>query len=123
MAEDRLSAHIKRHTLEEFAAYHTPDGELIDVAVAARILRVTERRVRSFIFPECRCVERNRRKHKKGVPDADCPSCYGDGKGIARLRAVKLSSNYFVKYSDLLLFSDVPRISGSGNPPVENPYT
>ncbi len=118
MAKDKLSARIKRRTFKELAAYHTPEGELIDVAVAARILGVTERRVRSFIFPECRCVERNRRKHKKGVPDADCGYCAGDGRGIARLQAVKVKSIYLVKYSDLLLFNDVPRISGK--PPVQN---
>ncbi len=119
MPEDNLSARIKRRTFKELAAYHTPEGELIDVAVAAGILGVTERRVRSFIFPECRCVERNRRKYKKGFPDLNCGYCAGDGRGIARLKAVKIKSIYLVKYSDLLLFSDVPRISGK--PPVQNP--
>jgi hypothetical protein len=119
MAEDRLSARIKRRTHEQLAKYHTPDGELIDVAVAARILGVTERRVRSFIFPECKCVERNRRKTKKGTADANCPSCHGSGRGLARLPAIKVKNIYLIKLSDLNEFSAMPRISGKS--PTSNP--
>lgn len=118
MTKDRLTERIKRRTFTELAAYHTPEGELINVAVAAGILGVTERRVRSFIYPECKCVERNRRKTKKGVPDADCPDCFGSGRGKPRLPAIKIGGIYLIKLSDLATFNDVPRISGK--PPVQN---
>ena len=43
-------ASIARRTKVDLAAYHTPSGELIDVAGAAKVLAVTKRRVRTFIL-------------------------------------------------------------------------
>ncbi len=102
---------IQRRTQEELAAYHL-NGEIINVAKAAAELGVTERRVRSFINPQCNCVERNRRNSGTGFPDENCLTCRGSGRGKARLAAIKIGSVYLVKATDLLAFKDITRISG-----------
>lgn len=49
MRED-VQARIARKTRVDLAAFHTPNGDLIDVAKAANVLSLTNRRVRSFIL-------------------------------------------------------------------------
>jgi hypothetical protein len=114
MADNNNSARIQRRTFKALGAYHThgDNPEPITVAVAARVLGVTERRVRSFINPQCNCVERNRRNEGKGFPDESCPTCHGSGRGKARLAAIKIGSVYLVKMTDLIAFKDISRISG-----------
>jgi excisionase family DNA binding protein len=45
-----VQSRTARRTQVDLAAYHTPNGELIDVAKAAEVLSLTKRRVRSFIL-------------------------------------------------------------------------
>ena len=127
-ATSRIDRDIERRTQAEL-----PD--LIKVPKAAKILGVSERRVRAFINPQCNCVIRNRRKAKtaaikaakgkklvfkfKSVPDANCLICRGSGKGIPRLPALRMGKGpYMIRRKDLTEF--MSRHRHTGRPPSED---
>ncbi len=47
--KNRTDRVIDRRTHAEFAKYYTPRGRLLDVIEAAKLLKITKRRVREFI--------------------------------------------------------------------------
>lgn len=86
----------------------------VPVKVAAEYLRLTPRRVRIFLNPDCNCVIRQRRRRVKPKRDPDCPICHGSQHVEPRLEGVRdRSDNWHVKVKSLEEFARQKRQAGS----------
>ena len=86
---------------------------VVGVPAASKFLGVSERRVRTFISPECRCVIRKRRRGLAPKPESDCPYCDGTGLAVSRLKAVRMpDGKYIVGVDDLVNFANEKRPGG-----------
>jgi len=86
---------------------------VVGVPAAAKFLGVSERRVRTFLSPECRCIIRKRRAELKPRPDPDCPYCGGDGRARPRIPSMKMQDRkYLIKVDDLVEFAREQRPGG-----------
>jgi hypothetical protein len=73
------------------------DGK-VSVEEAAKFLKMSPRRVRAIINPECNCVIKKRRQKKKPIPDRNCFYCNGTGHIKQRLRAGRRDGNKYKGY-------------------------
>ncbi len=105
---------MKSDTLRDAADEALDLTGTVSVKFAAKYLRLTPRRVRIFLNPDCNCVIRQRRLRKKPRKDPNCPHCHGSLHVEPRLRGFQdATDNWYVYADSLEEFAKQKRQAGS----------